>query len=184
MHMKGKNRILLFVCAAVLLLSGTLAVAYARYVRDAGEIESSFSSAFSVTPTVNETFDGGTKSNVSVTVGNTDYPVYVRAAIVITWQDAAGTVYFSRPVETRDYTLSLNLSTNGWTRGTDGYYYYKTPVKSGETTTILINSCTQNGEAPIDGYALNVEVIVQTVQAVGSTDDDTKEAYEDAWGLS
>ena len=104
MHMKGKNRILLFLCAAVLLLTGTLAVAYARYIRDTEEVKNSFDSAFSVIPTVNADANGGMKENVSVTVGDTDYPVYVRAAIVVTWQDADGTVYFAKPAAT-DYSL-------------------------------------------------------------------------------
>ena len=51
-------------------------------------------------------------------------------------------------------------------------------------TDVLITSCTQNGAAPADGYALNVEIIAQTVQAIGYTDDDTKQAYQDAWGIS
>ena len=184
MHMKGKKRILLLcLCAALLLLAGTAIGVYARYVRHVGEEENTFSSAVSIKPTVR----GGT-SDVYIEVGDTDYPVYVRAAIVITWQNEYGIVYFLKPAAT-DYSLSLKSET-GWTQGTDGYYYYKTPVKSGGQTAILIDRFTQTGAAPAEGYALNIEVIAQTVQAVGYTDGDGVnpateiEAYKDAWGLS
>ena len=182
--MKRKKRILLCICAAALLLAGTVTGVYARYFRSASENKSPFTSAESIDPTVNEEFSGGAKENVSVAVGDTDYPVYVRAAIVITWQNADGIVYFSKPVAGRDYILTLNLDVGGWTSETDGYYYYKSPVSSRGETDVLITSCTQNGAAPADGYALNVEIIAQTVQAIGYTDDDTKQAYQDAWGIS
>lgn len=184
MHMKSKKTILLAVCAA-LLLAGTVAGVYARYIRRAGDVKNDFNAAVSVNPTVMEVVDDPLTGmqKVSVQVGDTDYPVYVRAEIVITWQNEAGIVYFSKPDTSRDYELVLNL-TDGWKEGNDGYYYYTKPVESGEATTVLISSCTQRSTAtPPDGYTLSVEIIAQTVQAVGSTDDDTKLAYQDAWGL-
>ena len=78
------------------------------------------------------------------------------------------------------------------------YYYYigtnsdslKGVVKSSGKTEALINEFVDNTEAdgykyelPFDGYKLNLEIIVQTVQAVGRTDDDTLAACEDAWKL-
>ena len=187
--MKGKNRILLCVCAAVLLLAGTVTGVYARYIRYSSGVENKFDSAVSITPE----FSNGA-SNVSIAVGGkTDYPVYVRAEIIVTWQDANGTVYFSKPSADRDYSLVLNLSATGWVEGDgDGYYYYKPRVESEGSTDILIKSWAQRAGAnpPAANYALNVEVIAQTVQAVGYTDGDGVdptteiEAYKDAWGLS
>ena len=181
--MRGKNRILLCVCAAVLLLAGTVTGVYARYVRYAGEVKNSFDSAVSVNPTVS---DGA--RNVSIAVGDTDYPVYVRAEIIVTWKNADGVVHFTQPGEGSDYSLALNMA--DWTENGD-YYYCKKPVESNGSTDILIQSCTQlTGATPPEGFFLNVETIAQTVQAVGYTDGDGVnpateiDAYKDAWGLS
>lgn len=205
--MKRKNTILLSVCAIVLLLAGLITGIFARYIKNSGKVTNTFTPAPSVTPTVVEEFepDKTEKKNVKFQIGDTGYPVYVRAAIVITWKDADGTVYFSKPVEAvkspdgdpsseegdsyeGDYLLDLNLSATGWVKGTDGYYYYQTPVPSGGETGYLINSCKQVNLNQPDGYTLSVEIIVQTVQAVGYTDGENDEpvipAYQDAWGLS
>ena len=78
------------------------------------------------------------------------------------------------------------------------YYYYigtnsdslKGVVKSNGKTEALIREFVDNTESddykyelPFEGYRLNLEIIVQTVQAVGRTDDDTLAACEDAWKL-
>lgn len=83
-----------------------------------------------------------------------------------------------------DYVIDLNLKNDGWKYDNkDGFYYYTKPVDSGESTAILINSCTLSEYAdPPAGYTLSVEIITQTVQAVGWTDDNTSQAYQDAWG--
>lgn len=171
--MKRRNSILLAICAAVLILAGMFIGVYARYIRNSGDVKNTFDYAVSINPTVQD--------DKSILVGDTEYPVYVRAAIVVTWQNSEGIVYFTKPVENSDYTLTLGAD---WTKGTDGYYYYKPAVSSGGQTGSLISSFRQTGETPVEDYALNVEIIAQTVQAVGYTDDDTKQAYQDAWGIS
>ena len=167
--MKRRNSILLAICAAALLLAGAVTGVYAKYVHQADDVENTFDSAVSINPTV--------RDDTSIYVGVTDYPVYVRAAIVVTWQ-SNGVVYF-QPV---NYTLTLGA---GWTQGRDGYYYYESAVASGGQTGRLYSDFQSTGTEPEDtGYALNVEIIAQTVQAVGYTDDDPKQAYQDAWGIS
>lgn len=174
--------IILTVLAALISVS-----VFAAYLRNSNEVKNTFKPADSVVPEIVETFDGSVKKDVSFKVGDTDYPVYVRAAIVITWQNEAGIVYFSQPNLNTDYTISLN-STN-WELRDDGFYYYKTSVPSGGQTSNLINVCEQIGDAPVDGFTLNVEILVQTIQAIGSTDGengaDEIPAWEDAgWNLS
>lgn len=166
----------------------------AYFVRNSGEVTNNFTPADSIQPTVVEKFENNEKSNVYFEVGKTDYPVYVRAEIVITWQKKDGTVYFSKPIEDSDYDLNLILSesgsTTGWVKGNDGYYYYQTPVESDGKTSVLIEKCVPIGKGPTSEYTLNVEIIVQTVQAIGMTDGNgtnpTTEipAYKDAWGIS
>lgn len=160
----------------------------ASYLKNSGEVKNFFSPADSVTPKIVEKFkesDNTVKEDVYFEVGDTGYPVYVRAAIVITWQDKDGIVYFSKPTSNTDYEIDLNLT--DWELR-DGLYYYKKSVVSGGETSILINKCEQIKAAPVDGYTLSVEVIVQTVQAIGYTDGENgtpeKEAWKDAWNIS
>ena len=90
-------------------------------------------------------------------------------------------VYVFPPVVNVDYTIDFD--TAYWQQIGD-YYYFTKSVESGGSTEVLINSCAllQGGGVGVpDGYKLNVEIIVQTVQAIGSTDDGNKPAWEDAW---
>lgn len=170
----------------VMIIAVTVTTVGASYLRNSGEVKNTFKPADSVTPEISETFDNTVKEDVYFKVGNTGYPVYVRAKIVITWQDENGTVYFSLPDKDDDYTIDLNLTE--WNLKEDGFYYYKNSVVSGGETSNLINSCEQIKAAPVDGYTLSVEILVQTVQAVGSTDGEAgapeTDAWKDAWELS
>lgn len=184
---------ILFIIVAVLLAVAVPVSAY--FIRNSGEVTNTFTPAASVQPQIEETFVNHVKSNVFFQVGETDYPVYVRAAIVVTWQKENSTVYFSEPIENTDYTLALSLDASadaaGWVKGEDGYFYYRTIVESGGETEVLIEKCEPLGsETTPEGYTLNVDVLVQTVQAIGYTDADGENsapeipAYKDAWGLS
>ena len=120
--------------------------------------------------------DGKTvKSNVSIkVVGN--LKVYVRAAIVVTWQDEAGNVASIKPVLGTDYALSIG---SDWTNGNDGFYYLKGAIQateSGINTSELIISCEV--KTPLDGYHLVVDVLGQTIQA------DPSDVVTTAWGTA
>lgn len=183
----------LFIALAVVVAVATFVSA--KYIKRTEEVDNNFTPAVSENPTVIEDFDGKVKENVYFTVGDEGYPVYVRAAIIITWKDENGIIYFLDPEKGIDYLIDLNLSNDdtGWVyikadeNDPYGYYYYQEPVKSGGKTDVLINSCEQIKKCSIDGYTLSVEIIVQTVQAVGFTDGDGVDpsteipAYKDAW---
>lgn len=128
-------------------------------------------------PTINESFNGTTKQNVTVTVGNTDYSVRVRAAIVATWVNNTGEVNSHTPLAGTDYTISYG---SGWTQGGDGYWYCNTVIPSGGTTPVLITSCTSNGTEP-SGYHLDVEILAQTIQSAGMTDDGLESPMQNVW---
>lgn len=111
----------------------------------------------------------------------TYYPVYVRAAIVITWKDDSGNVYYKAPKYNDDYTLEIDL--NEWEQ--IGEYYYSKPVESAEDIEALIDSFVQTEGADIPvGYHLDAEMIAQTIQVVGYTDEEKQEVYIDAWSDS
>ena len=63
-----------------------------------------------------------------------------------------------------------------------GFFYYRSRISSGSTSP-LIDECRQLKAAP-DGYALHVQIISQTVQALGTTDSGNVPAVTDAWGVS
>lgn len=183
-----KKRLLIAVILVAVILAAVLgATAYARYIRRSTEEENKLSPAKSVIPEIIEKFDGNVKENVYFNVGHTNYPVYVRADIVFTWKEKGkddGLLYFEKPIEDEDYILKLN--SKDWVyNDADGFYYYKYPVKSEGSTTVLIEKCEPNttfiDENQGREYTLNVEVIVQTVQAVGHTDDNELMSVEDAW---
>ena len=133
-----------------------------------------------VSSQVTENFDGTTKSNVAVK--NTgDVDAYLRATVNITWREdqntADQTVTAKVPKEGDDYTITY--SGTGWAQGTDGYWYYLTPVAPGASTGNLIESCTQlpGAEVP-EGYHLSVEIIASAIQSVPA------KAVGEAWGVT
>ncbi len=104
-------------------------------------------------------------------VANTgDYSAYIRAAVVVNYvkDDDSTVVHGVPPVEGTDYTLVLD-ETNWDVDTTDGFYYYKTPVNSGNTsntTTPLVTTFAAMGSrvAP-EGYSMKVQIIAEAIQS-------------------
>lgn len=180
----SKKRITVFVLTVILLIAVSAATVYAYLRTSIGTVENSFDAAADPQPTIEETFVDRVKTDVAVNVGNPGYSVYVRAAIVVTWEDANG-VLATPPVEGTDYEITLN--TGDWFEKDwfekDGFYYLKEPIIGGKTA-VLIEELRELKDAPKDGYKLHVEIISQTIQALGSTDGGGTPAVTDAWGVS
>ena len=179
---------LLILVALGSLGTGTVA-AYLSYATK--PVTNTFQVAQSVLPDVKETFDKTVKTNVSVNVGDTSfnndagYSVYVRAAVVATWKDPDGNVLGKVPVKGTDYTIVYPDSYNSNWFEHGGFYYHKAPVGSKGSTKILISSCKlEDGVTAPAGYSLNVEILTQTIQALGETDADNTPAVTDAWGVT
>ena len=182
--------------AGVLAIGGTLAY-LTTYTTP---VENTFTPS-KVTTAVDENCEGNVKKNVAIE--NTgDTTAYIRAAVVVTWQDSNGNVYGEKPVSDDDnavdydYVITYDLS-SGWVKGADGFYYWTKPVKSvvedeGDCATgVLITSCGPvDGKAP-EGYSLNVEIIGSGIQSEGgytmSVEDSGSlfvRAVQDAWSYS
>lgn len=159
---------LIFVMAAIVGSS----MAYLHH--DTLEVKNSFTAASAPTPVINEDFtDGGTeKKNVTIELkGDGTGSYYVRAAVVISLRGADNNVIAKVPVEDTDYTISMG---SDWTKGNDGYWYYKGTLTPGTSTSNLIESCvTLNTE-----YQLVVDIVAQTVQANPAS------AAQEAWGYT
>ena len=172
-------RILIAACVLVMIMAVT-AMAYLSATTE--KVENSLTPATDPWPTVQEIFQDNVKADVKVNVGNLDYAVYVRAVILVNWEKdgSSGTYYGLAPTLGTDYTLALN--TGDWFEK-DGFYYYKTSIHSGSTAN-LINNCTLAATAdPPAGYHLMVQIVAQTIQALGGTDSDDTPAVTAAWGI-
>lgn len=188
-------RILLMV---YILLSILVVAALAYLSVSTGSLTNTFKPAEETDPTISETFDNTTKTNVTVNVGDIDYAVYVRAAIVATWQDSTGKVHWQKPEHNlasgNDYVLDWNRD-EWFYNPNDGYFYRTEMVKVGDPDPVLINQCYQIYAGPdvyseggdlVTDYKLNVKIITQTIQALGTTDavdanGDPTPAVKDAW---
>lgn len=166
----------ILILLAVASLSTGAVVAYLSTA--SGDVENTFTAADPVTPTVTESFANNVKTAVAVNVGDPGYSVYVRAAVVVTWKNG-NNVLGIMPAAGTDYTISYN-STDWFAHG--GYWYYKYPVPSGKTKE-LINSCEPKRAAPAPDYVLNVEIIAQSIQSLGTTDAGDIPAVQNAWGV-
>lgn len=170
----------------VVLAVSLVTLELARFVMHTDEVVNNFVPDESVNPTVHEQFKDNVKSDVYIQAGDTGYPVYIRARIVVTWQDKTGIVYYKMPVAGTDYEIKLNET--DWIKGEHDFYYYPKAVASSGDTPILIETCKPQTEAPAEDYALHVEIIAQSVQAIGYTDGENSTpelpAYQDAWNIS
>lgn len=172
--------ILVLLCCAV---AGTVAF----LIDSTGPVTNTFTPA-SVTTQVEEEFNGTTKSDVKIkNTGN--IPAYIRAAVIVNWADDKGNVS-GTPVKDSDYVMDLNIDTGTttnapWFKGSDGYYYCKTAVKSVKQDTkncytpVLIKSCIKatGAQAPA-GYDLQVTILADGIQSAPA------DAVRQAWGVT
>lgn len=120
--------------------------------------------------TVDEGFDGTTKTNVKVK--NTgEVNAYIRIAVVANWiNKTAGDNYGKVVRYCKDWMTAGTLtgknwgsSTEDWALGNDGWFYYKKAVAPEKETKALFTSY-KSGAAPMAGVALDMEIIVQAVE--------------------
>lgn len=170
------KKLILTVLAVILVLCATAGVTLAILSATTGSVNNGFTAATVDIETIEDFNDGDTvKKDVYIRNDSTT-GVYIRAAIVVTWQNEKGDVYSKTPVLGTDYTLKGMNS--GWKSGSDGYYYWVSPVAAGGRTENLIGQCAPvTGKAPA-GYTLHVEIAAQAIQA------SPKNAVIDAWGMT
>lgn len=126
--------------------------------------------ATNVTTDIVEEIEGQVKNNV--TVKNTgDIEAYIRATVVVTWQNEQGNIY---PAVDGDYAIAWTM--DGWAKS-GNYYYYTSPVAAKDSTKVLFTGCEPvQGKAP-EGYHLVVEVLASAIQS------EPKSAVLKAWGV-
>lgn len=165
----------ILLAAVIVLLAGAVGGTWAFLVAQSEPVQNNFTYAH-VRCTIDEEFDGTTKSDVQIQ--NTgDIPAYIRARIVVTWKDASGNVSSTVPVENTDYTIAFN--TTDWTQQEGDYWYCKTAVDATKFTPVLIKECkkTSNANVP-DAYDLSVEILADAIQS------EPANAVTEAWGYN
>lgn len=137
-----------------------------------------------IKPSIEETFDADStvKQDVFVTNKGTA-PAYMRAAVSIYWEDAAGNQLWDAPQEGQDYSITwgdaLTASTGErWIKGVDGYYYWSVPVGARGKTSNLIDSVEKRGDH--GDKHLVVDIATQALQANLSAG----EGFDAAWSAS
>ena len=106
----------------------------------------------------------------------------MRAQVNIYWIDEQGNQLWEMPEEGTDYTITGKLPAEaGWAQGTDGLYYWTTPLESNGTTGKLIDRIEQTEKQLAnynDGRKLVVDIAVQSIQ------HEPAEALKEAWGVT
>lgn len=121
---------------------------------------------------VEETFDGKTKSNVTIkNVGTTS--AYIRAKIVVNWIDENGDIVVGDVLPTVEEITKEK--SNKWVLVGD-YFYYKEVVIADASTENLINTFTYQKEEGKPN--LQIEILAQSVQSV------PEKAIKDLWGVT
>lgn len=159
----------------LLLLSVTIGGTIAFLMDSDGPLHNMFNPS-QVTTTVVETLEGTTKKDVKIqNTGDTD--AWIRAAVVVTWQDANGNIYGQAPIAGTDYIINYNVDENKtditkWYPGSDGFYYWPSPVAANTGGTgVLINRCTPSKSITVGTgdeavtYYLTVEIIGSGIQS-------------------
>lgn len=127
------------------------------------------------------------KNNVQIqNTGDTD--AYIRVAVTVNWMNADGTrVWAQKPIQNTDYTITYNLSEDGWFDGGDGFYYYSkavSPTSPNNLTEILIsNAALMSGvTAPVGTdntqYYLSIEIVASAIQSTPAS------TVSDQWGVT
>ncbi len=167
------KRSFILLAALILIVGVAVGTTVAYLVDDTDAVTNSFEYA-KVSCTVLEDVSANSKSNVQIqNTGTTD--AYIRATYVVNWEDAEGNIVASVP-DGYSYTITENPNST-WTKGTDGYFYYLTPVAPNGTTTGSLLNCSVTLPANPE-YKLSVEILATAVQSNPAS------AVTEAWGVT
>ena len=171
-HLRPHKKATAIIIAIALLIAFAVGGTTAYIVSISERHENVFTPA-KVSCLVEETFENGVKSDVSVkNTGNVD--AFIRAALVATWVSEEGKILSSAPIEGTDF--SVVLGSGSWIKGSDGFYYYKTAVEPDSSTQILFTSVTTVTEPP-EGYKLSVQILASAIQS------NPEKVVEEAWNV-
>lgn len=167
---KGVDRVVILLVSLVLVL-GAVIGGTLGYLTSQVKVTNTMEPG-TINTEIDEELNDNVKSNVTVkNTGNSD--AYIRAVVVVTWQNEEGEVYPQVPVAGTDYTITYGTD---W-ENEGQFYYYKGVVPGGQTTSNLIVSCEPQGNQAPEGYDLNVEILASAIQS------EPADAVKEAWKM-
>lgn len=170
-----RDRPVVLAISVLVLILGLVGTTLGFLVDQTSEIKNTFQSAKAEITVVEDIATPGVKNSVKIKNESDEFPVFIRARVIVTWKDDAGNVSATAPVEGTDYELTWTKE--NWVKHTDGNYYYTNSVDVGDSTGILFTDCKPvDGKAP-EGYHLSVEIIADCIQSYPAA------AVEEAWGI-
>lgn len=164
---KKLNKLFLVTLSVFLLLGMVVGGTVAYVMNKTDKVTNTFTPG-KVTCTVNDEY--------KVKVGD-NTKAFVRAAVVVNWVNANGEINGIAPVESRDYTVTMEENTK-WEAEADGYYYYKDALEPGNSTT-RVCTVTPVSAAP-EGFSLSVEILAEAIQAEGMGATSAQDAWAKA----
>ena len=173
-----KSRLPLLLLAFCLITCAVASMVYGKYVnnnKSEADINVTAQGVLTIPVTGGETEQAGTyvytitNKPVSEDAEGSNIPAYIRAAIVVNWQDAEGNLWASPPVKNKDYVISSDCAMIG------GYYYYNGECAPGSSFPITV-TLTANATPPA-GCTLHVKILAEGIQCMPA------DAVENAWGM-
>ncbi len=186
MRLKSKTKLITLLVSLLMIGAATINSTVAFLFTQDGPVVNQFNPS-QVRTSVYEEFtddENGVYVKEDVTIQNTgDTTAWIRAAVVVTWQDAAGNVYGQMPVIGVDcnddgcteHDCHISYNTTDWEQK-DGFWYCKNPISNVEpnnVTPVLIETCKPIKNAPATDYYLTVEILgsgIQTFQGIATWD--------------
>lgn len=159
-----KAALILSLCLIFALAVGTTV---ALLVAHTNAVTNTFKAATSEIK-IDEKLEGNQKKSITVKNEGTATS-YVRVKLVMNWVSEDGKTISAAPVK-----IDVKYDKDKWFLGTDGIYYYKTPVgpkdsDNNMTANLLKDPITEPTAGKPDGYHLEVTVLAESIQAAPST---------------
>lgn len=168
------NRTAVLIMAVLLLIGAAVGSTVAFLIDKSEPVKNAFEYA-KVSCEVTEKFDQNKKEDVKVkNTGTID--AYIRATYVVNWVDKDGKIAASDPAG-YSYNVTENPDSK-WTKGSDGYFYYTSPVAPGASTEGSLLTCTVVTSPDNPEYTLSVEVLAEAIQSTPN------KAVQEAWGVT
>ena len=168
---KIDKKLLALLISVALLLTVVVSGTVAFLVDNTGSVVNTFTPTYVKVSVTDSIIEGGIKNNV-VIKNESNIKAYIRAAVVANWCNDQGQIVMP-------WTGSITPN-EGWTAGVDGYYYYKDPVVANtEVPVALFGSYTAPKE-PRAGLHLEMDIIVQGIQAEGMGVNNAVDAFAKA----
>lgn len=185
---KTAKRILITLMSLVTIIAVVTVGIYAFLTDSAGPVTNEFKPS-TVDIDLKERFENNIKKDVYVSNPKTETAIecYVRVLLICNWYtditvdgETVQQVVGKSSWNIDDTANSLDMNTEDWFKGSDGYYYYKHVLDVGNNTTNLINSIELVVDDN-DGTYQGLEILSEAIQSKGMAEDGALFAVEKVW---